>query len=204
MESLRRFYSKAKEIYKGENTGHDYGHIRRVLLYCKKIQRYEQNVDKYVLTISTLFHDVHRVMQGKVGRYVTPKESLPYIEDTLIKLGVNKSKLDKILYVIENHDLKVIDNNEIELKILQDADILDALGRRGLKRTLTYCKTHNIPISMPEIALNDESYMPDINPISTKHYVYNTMIPNADRIKTETGKKLARNKVAILRKFIYK
>ncbi len=202
MENLRRFYKKAKEIYKGENTGHDFGHIFRVLSFCKKIQKYEGDIDTYVLYISALFHDVHRVMQGKIGRYVTPRESLPFIEETLINLNVDKSKLDKILYVIENHELKEIDSTNKELIILQDADILDALGKRGLKRTLTYCKTHNIPKSKPEIALDDESYMPNTHPISTKHYVFNTMLPHANKLKTETAKILAKNQINVLKKFI--
>ena len=94
-------------------------------------------------------------------------------------------------------------NFSLETLIIQDADILDAIGEIGLKRTLTYCKTHNIPISSSK-PLNCQEYIPDINPISTCHYIYRTMIPNVNNLYTKTAKEMAKNKVKILKDFIAK
>jgi HD superfamily phosphodiesterase len=85
--------------------------------------------------------------------------------------------------------------------IIQDADALDAVGEIGLRRTLTYCKTNGIPLSQP-IPLDTEEYIPDINPISTCHYIWRTMIPNARNLYTKTAKDLVEDKIKILEDFV--
>ena len=59
----------AKEIYKNEPTGHDFGHIRRVLKYCKILHKNEGG-DWNIIFASVLFHDVHRVLQSERGVFV--------------------------------------------------------------------------------------------------------------------------------------
>ena len=93
---------------------------------------------------------------------------------------------------------------QAELYILIDADIIDALGKRGLKRTLTYCKTKNIPTKNLKHELTSNEYVPDINPLSTSHYVYRTMIPQANLLHSNTAKRLAKQKVNILKRFVEK
>ena len=75
--------SKIKKIikkkFKGENSGHDYKHLKSVYKYALKIQKYEGG-DKYVIAISALVHDIHRIMSNKENRFVFPKESLKEVE----------------------------------------------------------------------------------------------------------------------------
>ena len=94
-------------------------------------------------------------------------------------------------------------NFSLETLIIQDADALDAVGEIGLQRTLAYCKTHNIPITSPK-PLDCVEYIPDINPISTCHYIYRTMIPNANNFYTNTAKEIAKEKIKILEDFVEK
>jgi uncharacterized protein len=197
-----KYFQTAKEIYKDEPSGHDFSHIERVLKACKIMQAQEGG-DEFLLTISALFHDVHRVLSNKQGKFVSAKESIPFVRDVLKSLGLKGENLSKILYLIEMHDKKDLkEDTPIELKILQDADTLDALGEIGLSRTLTYCKNKNIPIFDNRYSLDCKEYVPDIFPISTTHYVQRTMIPRAQMLKTKTGKKLGEDKVLVLQKFV--
>ena len=199
-----KLYKTAKKLYLNENTGHDFGHIKRCLKYAKAIQENEGG-DWFIIYTSVLFHDIHRVMSTNEKGYISATDSIPYIKNILNKFNIEKNELNKILENIELHDNKnLTDDISIELKILQDADIIDALGKRGLKRTLKYCKTRNIPLFNKSYSLDHKSYIPNIFPISTTHYVYRTMLPEAKLIKTPTGKIIAEKKTAILQKFIDK
>ena len=144
-------------------------------------------------------------MSNKCGHFVSAEESISHVKELLSEFNIETNKLNKILYIIEMHDNK--DTSEqipIELKILQDADTLDALGKRGLMRTLKYCKDKNIPIYNANYSLNYDQYIPNINPISTTHYVYRTMLPKAKYLKTKTAQKIAENQTKILTKFVNK
>ena len=198
--------SKIKKIikkkFKGENSGHDYKHLKRVYKYALKIQK-EEGGDKYVISIAALVHDIHRIMSNREKRFVFPKESLKEVEEILIMAGVNKDKIAAILEVVEFHDEKCSEKEfNQEIKIIQDADVLDALGKRGLKRTLAYCKDKGIPVVDKNHDLDSEKYIPDVNPISTCHYIYRTMIPNGKRMHTNIAKKMAKNKIKVLETFL--
>lgn len=204
MVEISKIKKIIKKKFKGENSGHDYKHLKRVYKYALKIQKYEGG-DKYVIAISALVHDIHRIMSNKENRFVFPKESLKEVEEILIMSDVNKDKISSILEVVEFHDEKNSDKEfGLEIKIIQDADVLDALGKRGLKRTLTYCKNKGIPVVSKEYSLDCKEYIPDINPISTCHYIYRTMIPNGKRVHTGTARKMINNKIKVLEKFINK
>ena len=199
---MDKYYIKAKKLYDDENTGHDFSHIERVLGFANEILKYEGG-DEFVVYVSCLFHDVHRILSNKKGYFVSAQESIPFVKDLLEEFDLDNSTLEKVLYVIEHHDDKVKDEAMmLELKIVQDADILDALGKIGLERTLKYCKNKNIPLTDERYSLDSNEYIPDINPISTVHYVYRTMIPQASVLHTKTGKELAKGEVKVLEEFL--
>ena len=199
---IKNLKKELKKLFEIENTGHDYSHLERVFNNALKIQEAEGG-DLYVVAVAALVHDIHRLMAVKLGHYVEPEDSVDYAKEILLECGVDLNKLDQILDIVKNHDNKKDKNFPLETLIIQDADELDAIGEIGIKRTLKYCKTHNIPTSA-NVPLDCEEYIPDLNPISTCHYVYRTMIPNAKKLYTKTAKKLAENKIKILEDFIKK
>lgn len=196
------YIDKAKGLYSGDQTGHDFSHIERVLDYCLKINE-EEGCDEEVVVVAALFHDVHRIMSNKKGCFVSAEESIEEVQNILSEFSIKKDKLNRILYAIKEHDNKALSENmPKELEILQDADILDSLGNVGLKRTLTYCKKHNIPIVEQSYSLDCKEYIPDVNPISTCHYIYRTMIPNAEFLHTRKGKEIGKGLTKVLKSFI--
>lgn len=201
-KKLKRFYSYAKQLYKNEPTGHDFSHIKRCLKNAKKIQKVEGG-DKFILFVAVLFHDVHRVLSTK-EKYMSAEQSIPFVKAMLRQFKLNAEDEKKILYLIKNHDIKESTKQmPIELTILHDVDILDAGGKRGLKRTKTFCINRQIPFYDGRYPLDVEDYIPNIKPYSTTHFVYRTMLPELQLIETETGKKLAKRKAKPLEKFIF-
>lgn len=200
-EIIKKLKEKLFELFKYENTGHDISHLERVFDNALKIQK-EEGGDLYVVAISALVHDIHRLMSNQLGYFVPPKDSLEFVKDILLHSGVELDKLDAILEVVKNHDDKSNKGFSLETLIIQDADALDAIGEIGLNRTLTYCKTNNIPIANFNKPLDCEDYIPDVNPISTCHYIYRTMMPNGKNLYTKTANELSKDKIEILEKFI--
>ena len=193
-----------KEIYilfKDGNSGHDFSHLKRVMQNAIYIQKREGG-DLYIIAISALVHDIHRLVSNQKGYFVRAEDCLDVVEKILKDCGIEEDKIKEILYIVENHERKREKIFNLETYIVQDADILDALGKIGLKRCLKYCKTHKIPVSNTKYPLNSPEFIPDINPISSCHYIYNTIIPNADFLYTETAKKMAKGKVKMLENFV--
>lgn len=205
VKNLKKYLNLAKKVYRGERTGHGLAHIKRCLSFERKICENETFGDEFdydSLIIATIFHDVHRVMSSKnKGKYVSPNDSIPRVMELLKPFSLPKEKLNKISYMIANHEKREIKARD-ELKVLQDADILDSLGKMGLRRTQKYCKARGIPVFNPKFSLDSQQYIPNIFPISTTHYVYRTMIPSYGFLKTETAKKLGKDKVLVLQKFV--
>lgn len=200
-KKYNKFYKKAKNIYRFEDTGHDFGHIKRCLAFANKIMKAEGG-NEFVITVAVLFHDVHRVLSKE--SYVSAKDSVQYVKKYLEEFNIEPKTLNQILEIISKHEDKDSNKNDsLELTILKDADILDALGKVGLARTLKYCKTKHIPVFSSLRPLDDPDYKPNIFPISTTHYVFRTMIPEVNLIKTETGKGLAKKQIAELEKFVH-
>ena len=192
----RKMFYTALKIYSGDKSGHSFSHIMRVLKLCKTLQMSEGG-DWQIISTAAIFHDIHRIMSNEAGRFVSPEESIEKLKEILKPFNIDKEKLEKILFIVSNHENKSMDFDDIEAKIVVDADNLDSLGKIGFKRTIKYCKAKKIPIDS-DINLNSKKYIPDINPISAKHYIFRTLIPNSKNLKTKTGKKLADEKRKVL------
>lgn len=208
MKKLEKFliplYNEIEQMFKDEKSGHDIGHLLRVVNYSREIQKHEGGNKKVVL-IAALVHDIHRLMSNECGKFILPKESVGRVKEILLKsqIEITEEELAFILDIVAKHEDKSFNENEsLESKIIKDADTLDALGKIGLKRTQTYCKVYNIPAYDPNFPLDAKEYIPDINPISTVHYIYRTMIPNGKNLRTETARKIALKNNKVLENFI--
>lgn len=198
---LKKIKKRIYDMFEDENTGHDISHIKRVLKTAIYLQKREGG-DLYVIAVSALVHDVHRLMSDQKGEFVPPEDSIDVVKKILLDCNVDKSKLNEILEIVKNHSDKRNKNYSLETKIVQDADALDSIGKIGLERTLKYCKTNNIPVTNLKYPLECEEYIPDINPISVCHYLHNTNIPKYKSLHTKTAIKIGADKTQILKKFV--
>jgi uncharacterized protein len=91
-----------------------------------------------------------------------------------------------------------------ELEIVQDADRLDALGAIGIARTFHYGGFKNRTIFDPQIApkfnMSKEEYKNSEAP--TLNHFYEKLLLLKNKMNTETGKKLAKERHQFMERFL--
>ena len=79
---IKKIKPFVEEYFKDDEAGHDIGHLERTvknaLYMCEK-----EGGDPIIVGVSAYLHDIHRIMQNKEGKFISPKESLPIVRDVL-------------------------------------------------------------------------------------------------------------------------
>lgn len=189
-----------------QNDGHDIGHMTRTVRNALTLQNSESG-DIYVIAISALLHDVHRLMGIRDNKYYTPKESIPTVKSYLSTLDLTSLQKDKICFAIEHHEEYSFGEEtngeyDIETLILQDSDNLDAIGGVGLVRTLQYSLTNSIKIYDPSVELYRNEYSEKTPDASCVHHIYNKLMRLGENMNTKTAKLLAEPKIQLMKDFV--
>lgn len=192
-------YVKDKLV--GESTGHDWWHHFRVWQLAKKINKNEGG-NKFIIELSALIHDLADRKFNK-GNY---KKGVENVRKYLMIHKLNEKDIGKILYIIKyiSFSTRQPKNKSLELKIVQDADRLDALGAIGVARTFAYGSKINRPLYNPEIK--------PIKNITQKHYLnnkstsvnhfYEKLFLIKNLMNTKTGKRMAEKRHKFLEKYL--
>jgi uncharacterized protein len=187
-----------KEVLSKDSSGHDYWHAHRVSNLAKKIGEKER-ANLYIVELSALLHDTHRIIQRQTGKFCSPKDSLPKVKEILEEQKIDNHDIQKILHCIEFHEEYDFSKNgksvkDIETLVLQDADNLDAIGAIGIGRTFAYGGTHSMPMYLPGADFNRDTYDESENDVSTIHHFYSKLLRLKDNMNTETGKEMAKRR----------
>lgn len=205
---IKKLVPTLQEMCKGNNTGgHNLDHFIRTMKLALFIQSKEGG-DPVILCVSSLLHDVHRLMQGNSLTYVSPKESLSMVRNIIdaSNLELTVEQIDEILFCIEHHeDYNWNGNNVSDLNtlILQDADNLDAIGAIGIARSFGYAAVNNQPFYLDSVPLEKFSgYSEKVMDISNIHFLNNKLIKLGDNMNTNTAKEIASKRVKFIEEFI--
>lgn len=198
-ERVNKYFSK-------DSSGHNIDHLTRTLHYALYLQSKEGG-DRIVVGISAYIHDIHRIMGMERGGFVSPKDSLETVATFIDDLDITKEQKEHILHAIEHHEeynfgIDGVNVTDIESKILQDADNLDAIGAMGLLRTFKYGIAHNLLEYDPKTPLYRTEYEESSNDASTIHHIYNKLLRLGDYMNTETARKLAKEKTRLMEDFM--
>lgn len=203
---LENLEKKLRELFKGENSGHDIYHLKRVSNIALTIQEKEGG-DRFVIGIAALLHDVHRIIEKETGKFCPPKESLFMIKEILEPFDISEDKKEMILHCIEFHEEyaftkegKTVEDKET--LIVQDADNLDAIGAIGIARTFMYSGANGIPMWLPEFPLKEGVYSDENRDPSCLHHFYNKLLRLKKNMNTETGKKMAELRHKVIQDFV--
>lgn len=122
-----------------KDSAHDKEHIYRVLYMALDIASEEKEVDKELLIIACLLHDIGREEQFKNPQLCHAQIGSEKAYQYLIANGFGQEKASHIRDCILTHRFRS-DNppKSMEAKILFDADKLDVTGTIGIARTLLY------------------------------------------------------------------
>jgi len=132
------------KIIMGNDEAHGYPHIERVEKLALWIaSHYENQVDKELLLISILLHDIGR-FTPKANEVNHAVVSAEIAEKILRCLGYPEDRISLVKDIIKSHSYSLnIEPKNIEAKILSDADKLDALGAIGIARVFIHSARFN-------------------------------------------------------------
>ncbi|MET3035601.1 HD domain-containing protein [Chryseobacterium sp. NRRL B-14859] len=181
-----------KEKLEGAEAGHDWFHIERVWKLSKKIAETE-DCDQNVVELSALLHDIADPKFHNGDETIAPQISREFLE----LQNVPDETIEKVLFIINNISFKNRDqapqNPPIELKIVQDADRIDAIGAIGVARTFNFGGFKNNlmydPATPPNLGMSKDQYKKS-NGTTINHF-YEKLLLLKDLMNTEKGKKLA-------------
>lgn len=191
-EVIRNTVKFVKKTLADAEGGHDWFHIERVYNNAKLITKGE-NADLFIVKLGALLHDIadYKFHNGDESKG-------PLIAAEFLKTQeVSNQDTAHILKIIENVSFKGGNEeqifNSMELKIVQDADRLDALGAIGIARTFNYGGFKGRALYDPEIEPNlnmtKEEYKASTAP--TINHFYEKLLLLKDLMNTETGRRIA-------------
>jgi uncharacterized protein len=202
------FIGKAEEFVKlrlkGFDSGHNWWHIERVRKLALYINNIEGLADPDTIDLSALMHEV---ADSKFSGSNAPDDY--YLVETFLKdNGIEKNVTEKVIIVIKNISFSSGDKQTgkmtPELKVVQDADRLDAIGAIGIARAFNYGGFRNreiyIPEELPKLNMPKDEYKQG-DPSTINHF-YNKLLLLKGLMNTDTGRKLAEEKHQFMEIFL--
>ncbi len=181
-----------KEKLEGAEAGHDWFHIERVWKLSKKIAETE-DCSQEVVELAALLHDIADPKFHNGDETIALKVSREFLESQ----NASEEVIEQVLFIIKNISFKNREeapkNLPIELKIVQDADRIDAIGAIGIGRTFNFGGFKNNlmydPNIEPKLNMSKEEYKKS-NGTTINHF-YEKLLLLKDLMNTEKGKEIA-------------
>ncbi|TAI47407.1 HD domain-containing protein [Flagellimonas allohymeniacidonis] len=194
-----------KTTLQGAEGGHDWFHTERVYKTAKFLAK-EENTDQLVVKLAALLHDIADPKFHNGDETIGPETAKKFLKSQSTSYEV----VQHVVSIIKHMSFKnSLGSNEAaftsaELKVVQDADRLDAIGAIGIARTFNYGGFKNRELYNPDLPPNlnmtkeeyKKSYSPTIN------HFYEKLLLLKDKMNTETGKKLAEERHQFMLKFL--
>ena len=191
-----------KSIFSGDRSGHDYYHTIRVYKLATKIAK-QENADVKTVQLAALLHDVDDIKLSP-DTYATKKNAVDFM--TINK--IDGKRIEAVCKIIDEVSFAGTDSvvpDTIEGKCVQDADRLDAMGAVGIARTFAYGGSKGRRIHAPDIKpmtnMNKADYNQNHNSTSINHF-YEKLLLLKDMMNTETAKKMAMHRQAVMEDFL--
>lgn len=192
-----------KEKLKGAEAGHDWFHIERVWKLSLYLQEREGG-DRQIIELAALLHDIADPKFHNGNETLASK----IVSEFLTQQQANPQVIDKVIFIIENMSFK--NRNDapkdlpLELKIVQDADRLDAIGAIGIARTFNFGGYKNNlmydPDIQPKLNQTKEEYKKS-NGTTINHF-YEKLLLLKDLINTKTAAKIAEERHQLMLNFL--
>ncbi len=192
-----------KQQLENAEGGHDWFHIERVYKNSILIAQ-EEECDLIVVKLGALLHDIADSKFHDGDETIGPKTARAFLESE----NVFEETINHVINIIENISFKGgnFENkfSSKELKIVQDADRLDAIGAIGIARTFNYGGFKNRalynPSIVPNLNMSKEEYKNSNSP--TLNHFYEKLLLLKDKMNTATGKKIALERHKYMENFL--
>lgn len=183
---LKRTKEFIVKEFSGEETGHDYYHIERVVKVAKKLAE-EENADVFMVELAAWLHDLgdYKLNDG-VNR------SAELISGFLLLENVEAEIIHKVIEIVSQVSFsKGNKPTSLEAMIVQDADRLDALGAIGIARCFAYGGKRG-----------NEIYNPEHPEETSIQHFYDKLLKLKDMMNTSAAKKIAEERHQFLENFL--
>ena len=200
MKAKPEIYNEVKKWMRKNDPAHDFEHVLRVYETAKMICTKEKANKKLVL-YSVLLHDITSFPKNDKRSKISSTKSSKEAKKILKKFSFPDEEIKIISNAIEDHSFsKNKKPTSLEGKILQDADRIDAIGAIGIARTFAVGGSENRPFynkSDPFCSIrnpNDQNW--------TLDHFYKKLLVIESKMNTKSGKKEAKRRTKILRRFL--
>ncbi|WP_310991643.1 HD domain-containing protein [Aequorivita marina] len=202
-EIIQKTINFVKNELKDAEGGHDWFHIERVYKNALLISEGEP-VDKTVVALGALLHDIADSKFHDGDETVGPRKARLFLKTQ----NISEEIIEHVIKIIENVSFsggnKTQNFTSKELKVVQDADRLDAIGAIGITRAFNYGGFKNRKLYDPEIAPNlkmtPSEYKASDAP--TINHFYEKLLLLKDKMNTETGRKIAEERHRFMELFL--
>ncbi|MCF6181239.1 HD domain-containing protein [Lutibacter sp.] len=192
-----------QQTLKNAEGGHDWFHILRVWNNAKLIAK-DENVDNFIVELGALLHDIADSKFNNGDETVGPKMAQEFLENQHVENAI----IEHVENIITNISFKggnfKQQFNSPELKVIQDADRLDAIGAIGIARCFNYGGFKNRTLYNPEIPpkLNQTKEEYKHSKAPTINHFYEKLLLLKERMNTKTGKKIAEERHVYMEVFL--
>ena len=194
-----------KKELKNAEGGHDWFHIARVFKNSILISK-DEKVDVFVVSLAALLHDIADPKFYNGDETVGPKVATKFLKEQ----EVHEQIINHVVHIIKHISFKNSFDKasekftSIELKVVQDADRLDAIGAIGIARCFNYGGFKNRGLYDPEVIPNlnmtKEEYKKSDAP--TINHFYEKLLLLKDQMNTASGKKIATQRHAFMETYL--
>ena len=194
-----------KKELKNAEGGHDWFHIERVFKNSILISK-DEKVDVFVVSLAALLHDIADPKFYNGDETVGPKVATKFLKEQ----EVHEQIINHVVHIIKHISFKNSFDKasekftSIELKVVQDADRLDAIGAIGIARCFNYGGFKNRGLYDPEVIPNlnmtKEEYKKSDAP--TINHFYEKLLLLKDKMNTASGKKIATQRHAFMETYL--
>ena len=212
-EPLRtKVWGVADSYYPKHDWAHGRNHIERVLKMAIEIGKQER-ADLEIVELATILHDIfqNREAHASIEGFRHETEGSKEVRKILAKLGLADRTVDAVCHCIESHRKRSgrTEPQTIEAKCLFDADKLDCIGAIGTIRSAFVSFDHKQEFykEVDDIeAYRRRNIRQDgtiIDPaLHSSNLEYELSLKAvANRMYTETGKRLAKERAAFMDEF---
>ena len=203
MDLIQNTIQLVKQKLEGTESGHDWFHIERVWKLSSYIQEREGG-DQQVIELAALLHDIADPKFHKGDETLAAK----IVNEFLTEQKLDNETIGKVIFIIENMSFKnrndAPQNLPLELKIVQDADRLDAIGAIGIARTFNFGGYKNNQMYHPDIApkINQTKEEYKKSNGTTINHFYEKLLLLKDLMNTNTAKDLATERHQLMLNFL--
>ncbi len=199
---IEKTYNFVHDFHVNDNSGHDFAHIKRVYANAMEILASESNADDFVVKMAVLLHDVDDYKLGGDGNNV---------KRFLATFDIDGDVINKILATIDAIGFSKSGANPsfetLEMKILSDADKLDAMGAIGICRTIMYGVSKNKQLFVDDIFpiknITQEQYKSKRKEDTSINHFFDKLLKLKNAMQTDTGKSMAHQRHEFMIDFLH-